>query len=247
MDCSGRGEDRHVVNQVADSLLDVELYAVREAARLLRISPKKLRRWLNGANIGGQYYPPVVREEPRDTDSVTWGEFVEAGYLREYRDRMSLQKLRPFIDQLRADTNKKYPLADLNPHVDVVAKEAVLKAQDVTGIDDDLVLVRRVGPRNHPGGWQAQWAPPMKQFLEKVEFNAMGMAHRMYPLGKEKRVTIDPAVVFGIPQINGIRTEIIAETFAELGDEREVADDWDIHPDDVRAALQWEMTLVRAA
>jgi uncharacterized protein (DUF433 family) len=240
--------DWQVVTSVADSLLDVELYEVREAARLLRISPRKLRRWLNGATVDHRYYAPVIRQEPSKSDSVTWGEFVEAGYLREYRHQVSLQKLRPLIDQLREDTGKKYPLAEFHPQVDTVAKEAVLKAQDITKLDDDdLLLVRRVGHRNHVGGWQTQWAEPMRQFLEKIEFDASGLASRMFPLGKERRVTIDPNVVFGIPQIKGVRTEIIAETYAELGDEREVAEDWDIDPDDVRAALQWEMTLAKAA
>ena len=40
-------------------------------------------------------YAPVIRPEPTGDDLVTWGEFVELGYLREYRRKgVPLQRLR---------------------------------------------------------------------------------------------------------------------------------------------------------
>jgi uncharacterized protein (DUF433 family) len=121
-------------------------------------------------------------------------------------------------------------------------RELVLRAQEKAGLKETEFFLRRVGHRHHAGGWQLQWAEPVRAFIERVEFD-VGIARRLFPLGKEKRVVIDPEVVFGIPQVRGIRTEAITETYAELGDEEEVAADWGLEPDDVRAALQWEMTL----
>ena len=51
-------------------------------------------------------------------DLVTWGEFVELGYLREYqRKGVPLQRLRPVIDELRREFTTPYPLATARPYI----------------------------------------------------------------------------------------------------------------------------------
>lgn len=224
--------------------LDTELYELNEAARLLKMKRVTLKRWLEGGTISGTFYPPVIREEPTGSGIVTWGEFLEAGMLWEFRTlrRVPLQSIRPFIDELRRVEGVKYPLAEFQPDVDVELRELVLRAQEIAGLHDSLYFLRRVGPRHYAGAWQTQWAEPVRRFIEKVEFE-VHVARRLFPLGKEKPVVIDPQLVFGIPNVRGVRTEIIGETFAELGDEDEVAKDWGLTSDEVRAALQWEMSL----
>jgi uncharacterized protein (DUF433 family) len=229
----------------ATPLLDVELYALSEAARLLQLTTITLKRWLEGGNVSGTFYAPVIREQPTGSDVVTWGEFLEAGMLAEYRKKrkIALQRIRPFVDDLRRlDSGTKYPLAEFQPDIDTAKRELVLRAQQDAGLLETEVFLRRVGHRSHPGGWQVQWAEPVRVFIDKVDFD-VGIPQRLYPMGKEKPVAIDPNVVFGIPQVHGIRTEIIRETYADLGNEEEVAKDWGIEADDVRAALQWEMRL----
>jgi hypothetical protein len=61
------------------------MYSEAEAARLLRVPQSTLHWWLDGGTIGGRTYPPVIRKEPTGSRQVTWGEFVEAGLLRQYR------------------------------------------------------------------------------------------------------------------------------------------------------------------
>ena len=226
--------------------LEMELFAVREAARLLTLQTITLKRWLEGGKVSGTFYPPVIRPEPTGSDVVTWGEFVEAGLLREYRRKdIPLQRMRPLIDQLRAESGTVYPLAKFRPWVDTAAREAVLRSQSEAQAED--FLIRRVGPRDHPGAWQTQWTEPVREFIEKVEFDAEGTVLRMYPLGKRRLVAIDPQVQFGIPQVHGIRTEVLAESYAEVGDEQQVATEWGIPVDNVRAALQWELVTLKAA
>lgn len=225
-------------------VLERELYTVREAARLLRLPPAKLRRWLDGARVSGRPYPPVIREAPTGSDVVTWAEFVEAGFLREYRDRrVSLQHMRPMIDAMRRDFRVRYPLAHFRPAIDKASRQLILEAQDDVKLDKPLWLVRRVGKKD--GHWQTQWAEPMRQFLDKIDYDPTAVAQRMYPLGKSRRVVIDPEMVFGIPQVKGVRTETIAEALSESGDEQAVAETWGLELEDVKAAVQWE--IARAA
>lgn len=79
------------------SVLDREMFAEAEAARLLRVPQNTLNYWLEGGKYRGRQYKPVVPEQPRGSRApVTWAEFVEAGLLREYRrtHRVPMAELR---------------------------------------------------------------------------------------------------------------------------------------------------------
>ena len=76
----------------AEELLDRPVYGMSQAARLLGLRADGLRRWIDGYERHGKLYAPVIRERRTLDDAVTWGEFIEAGYLREYRAKqVSLQ------------------------------------------------------------------------------------------------------------------------------------------------------------
>jgi len=98
-------------------VLDREMYAEAEAARLLRVPQQTLHYWLEGGERRGKLYRPVLRVEPRGTRQVTWAEFVEAALLREYRRTHSapMNELRNFIDRLREHYGVPYPLAHHQP------------------------------------------------------------------------------------------------------------------------------------
>ena len=225
------------------SVLGRPLYSVSEAARLLEIPGQKLRRWLDGFTTRGQFYPPVIRPQQTGSDEVSWAEFVEAGFLREYRVRqVSLQKLRPVVEEMRRAFGVPYPLAHFKPLVDHSKQELVLGFQEETGLDAELYLVRR--GRN---SWQVMWAEPVRAFLEKVEFDPEGVAERMRPLGKDSPVVIDPNVSFGVPQVGGIRTEILAEAYAVGEQLLALAKRYNLTVPDVEAALRWELRLAKVS
>jgi uncharacterized protein (DUF433 family) len=224
------------------TILDRTLYSIGEAAKFLQVRRDTLKRWLEGATIDGRRYPPVIRIEPKKSDEVTWAEFVEAGFLREYRSAgVSLQYLRPFLDKARARTGAPYPLAHLRPLIDQDRK-LVYDLQKEVDLEPGLYLVKP-GPRVD----EFQLAPVVEQFLDKVEFGADGYVTRFFPEGRRSPVTIDPEHSFGIPQIKGVRTEILAEAVEAGEDRRSVASDWDLEPADVGAAIHWEQTIGRLA
>jgi uncharacterized protein (DUF433 family) len=220
------------------AVLDQALYSIGEAARLLEIAPSKLRRWLDGAVVRGVAYPPVIRQAPAGSGEVTWGEFVEAGLLREYRARgVTLQHLRPFIDRMRAEFRVPYPLAHFEPMVDRPTRQLMVelkRLQDAVGLDDELSLVRSASG-------QLAWAEPMRAFLDKVEFDQAGIGRRLRPLGRTEPVVIDPEVAFGIPQIRGVRTETIAEAIAAGESPSQVVAGYGLTVEEVMAALRWEL------
>ena len=73
------------------------------------------------------------------------GEFVELGYLREYRrTRVSLQHIRPVIERLRQEFGVRYPLAHAQPLI--YDHKHVLGMQGETKLDPSLAIVARIRP-----------------------------------------------------------------------------------------------------
>lgn len=226
---------------VSVSVLDRPLYSVTEAARLLTVPTTTLKRWLQGHAIRGTEYAPVIRAERNDSDEVTWGEFVEAGYLREYRrNQVPLQQLRPFIDALRDEFGVPYPLAHFKPFVDE-SRHLVLDLQRALDLDRRLLVV--VEP-DHPGEGQLMLAEPVLNYLNKVQFDPeTEIVTAVKPRGSRSFVEIRPDLSFGLPTVNGIRTETIREAFATGDNVDDIARAWDLDKRLVEEALRWELRL----
>lgn len=213
--------------------LERPVYGMSQAARLLGLRTDALRRWIDGYERAGTTYAPVIREERSGSDTVTWGEFVEAGYLREYRAKqVTLQYLRPVIAILREELGVRYPLATLKPYTS--GRSLALKVQKQVGLDPalNIVVLGRDG--------SLQLTDAAAAFLEKVDFNDDG-ARRLYPLGRTVPIVLDPDHGFGEPTlITGARTEAIAELVAAGEPRDRVAAVYDITLEDVDAAVRFE-------
>lgn len=220
----------------SEALLDRQVYGMSQAARLLGLRPDGLRRWIDGYERSGRVYAPVIRERRTGLDEVTWGEFIEAGYLREYRAKqVSLQYLRPVIGFLRERLGVRYPLATLRPYTS--GKELALEAQEFVGLDPELsiVIVGRDG--------SLRLTDPAVAFLDKVEFNDVGgVAERLFPLGRNVSVVLDPDRSFGEPTVPvaGVRTEILAELVGAGEDVDQLANIYRLPAEQVRQAVDYE-------
>lgn len=217
------------------SILERPVYGVAEAAALLGLRSDRARAWLDGYERSGVRYPPVIRKESTKEDLVTWGEFVELGYLREYRRTgIPLQQLRPVIEELRRVFKTRYPLATARPYV--FGKELVLEAQERHDLPTSIAIVVR-------SGQQILLADPAKQFFKKVEFDAAGGSGeilRIRPAGPASPVVIDPLVRFGHPAVSGVSTDRLWE-LADAGETIEmIAAGYDLPEEAVRAGVAYE-------
>lgn len=218
----------------APSILERPVYGVVEAAGLLGLRPDRTRAWLDGYERAGVTYPPVIRPEPTGDEIVTWGEFVELGYLREYRRKgVPLQRLRPVIEELRRELATPYPLATARPFI--YGKDLVLRVQERHDLPNAIAIVVR-------SGQQILLADAAKQFFKKVEFapSAEGEARRIRPAGTASPVAIDPLVRFGRPSVSGVTTERLWELFDAGESIDAIADGYEIPHDQVRAAVAYE-------
>lgn len=219
------------------SILERPVYGVSEAAALLGLRTDRARAWLDGYARRGAAYAPVIRVEPTGDDTVTWGEFVELGYLREYRRKgVPLQRLRPVIDELRRQFATPYPLATAKPYV--LGKELVLELQERNSIPPAIAIVIR-------SGQQILLADDASRFFKKVEFDPPGDGdvRRMHPAGLASPVVIDPLVRFGRPAVLGVATERFWELFDAGESVEQIAGGYEMDEGLVRAAIAYEEQL----
>jgi len=212
------------------TVLEREMYEVGEAARLLGVHSRTLRNWLDGYTARGKPYRPVLRERPTGSDLLTWGEFVEAGFLNEYRriQRVPLPEIRTYIDTWRQKLQVPYPLAHQQPYA---GPGRHLMDQAETREGDTVIY------RFHDG--QLILTPWAQEFVRKVDFDH-SIASRYWPAGRDQRVVIDPQRSFGAPTIEGIRTEVLYEMFAAGDPIDEIADGYDLDRSRVEAAVRYE-------
>jgi len=218
--------------------LDRPVYGIAQAAQLLGLRPDRARAWLDGYTRSGTHYPPVVRDVTTKSDLVTWGEFVELGYLRGYRQAaVALQRIRPVIARLRKEYHTPYPLAYYRPWV--YDKELVLEAQEAEGLPSSLAIVVRTGQ-------EIMLSDVAKGFMRRVEFDG-DTARRWLPLGEFSPVVVDPSVAFGMPNVDGISTERLYELVVAGESLSEVANGYDISIDLLKNACAYEEMARRLA
>lgn len=214
------------------SILERPVYGVAEAAGLLGLRSDRVRAWLDGYRA----YPPVIRQGATGDDIVTWGEFVELGYLREYRKKgVPLQRLRPVIEELRREFGTPYPLATVKPFVH--DRELVLRAQERSDLPSAIAIVIR-------SGQEVMMTAETERFFKKVEFDpAAGDALRLRPAGTASPVIIDPLVRFGRPAVDGVATERLWELYDAGEKVDEIATAYELGVDQIRAAIAYEEQL----
>ena len=209
-------------------LLGRRLYGMRDADRLLRVSPGTVRRWLEGGRIG---QPPLIRPEPTGEGLVTWGEFVEARLLCEYRQRgVPMFRMRPAIQKLREIFDSRHPLAQARPFLDIEGRDLVMQAQEETGLDPKLWFVVRTGQLILP-------SPAVSRFDRCVERDD-SIVRRIH---MTDHVVLDPEYSAGALTIKGrrLRVDAIASAVAAGETPEDVADMCDISTTAVHEALSY--------
>jgi uncharacterized protein (DUF433 family) len=221
------------------SVLDREMYTEAEAARLLRIGQSTLHYWLEGSQGHRKTYKPIIRDEPHGKRTVTWAEFVEAGFLREYRrtHNVPMAELRRFVEVLREGFGVPYPLADRRPFVS--GRSLVYDAQTAAGLGVDFWLVAVAGD-------QLLLTKPADSFLHRVEWtDNAAVGYRPDP-DPDSPVRVKPDVRFGKPAIRGVSTEVVWEQHDAGEDTETIAGMYDLQTTDVDWALAYEYS-ARAA
>lgn len=222
------------------ALLFLPIYTYAEAARLAFVKRgSKVKRWLEGYvyTYGDErrFSPPVTRHErvrdERALTQVSFIDLVEVALVHQLlRHGISLRLIKRAMEYCQDKFGVERPLVTLD--FKLGGKDIFVRLQE-----DQLVDVGR-----RPGQHAIEGA--LEPFLNQLEHDeAHRLAYAWWPMGKDQPVWINPEYGFGRPVIygTGVPTEIIAEQHragASIGD---IADDFDLTPQQVEAAIRYEL------
>jgi uncharacterized protein (DUF433 family) len=229
------------------------IYLRSDAARLLRVSPTRLRRWVEGYTYRYQQSgrpasrrrrPPVVRRGLPIVDGSVALSFVELMELRVVKalidEGVSLQAVRVVARVASEYFETDHPLASQRLYTDgsTVFAELLGDEREVP----DLVELSRKRVNQVIAGRIFQ------PFLVEIDFNPeTALAERWWPLGRRIPIVLDPEIAFGAPVIAG--TAVRTSTLARMAGEESVAEAayaYDLEQEQVRSAVEFEHQLAAA-
>lgn len=213
----------------------------------------RLRRWVNGYTYWlhraharvRQERPPVIskRELPivRGVVTLSFLELMELRVVRVLVDRyrLPLQTVRKAAQVAQRTFETRYPFASRAVYIEGQQIFAALS----TDPDDAHVIELRLGRTA-----QIQWALIFEPLMREVEFHPQtSLAERWWPLGRDREVVLDPAVMFGAPVIAGSRVRTnLAAAMAAVSSAAATAAAFGIPESGVRAAVELERRLKAA-
>lgn len=196
------------VTEVSMTLLNMRLFSVSEAGRLLSIPSSTLSYWLHGSRRRGRVYDPVLRESLNDDGVLTWGEFIEAGLIKQLRERkVKLDDIRRFSRAAHLGLGWDHPLARHDVYVGP-SQKMVYEAQRIAGLDEQAPLFLPAGADKCGSGQQFLFGETLKDFLEPIAFEGE-VPVRYRPRPRHFEVIVDPRVRFGTLHSEGIPTEAL--------------------------------------
>lgn len=212
--------------------LGVGLYTVPEAARLARVSPSRIRRWVFGR--GGA--PTLERQLPpvEGQDALGFYNLVEALFIRDLSTQgVGWPTIRKAVERAREVIGDAHPFAVSRLHTD--GRDVFLEVAEETGDRQLLNLVN---------GNFAMLDVLERSFKRTITFDGPGGRASEWRPEPDLDVVLDPRRRFGRPIVSGtgVPTDVLASALvAEKGNVERVARWWQVPAEAVRQAAEFEV------
>jgi uncharacterized protein (DUF433 family) len=229
------------------SLLGVGVYTLPEAARLTGISSRTIRRWVTGytyaeAGVVHSRAPLWDRQITTLEDSValSFRDLLEVRFVQFFRSHevgwktihLAAECAAELVQDPHPFSTKKFKTDGRSIFADIV---------QATGEESLLNLAKR----------QYEFKSFVEPFLfEGIEFAEAGINPiRWWPLGRNRRVTIDPERSFGQPICTpeSVPTTVLARAHRAEGSIEAVARWYMVNPKSVADAVEFEHKISAAA
>lgn len=217
-------------------------YTVIEAARIARVTPARLKRWISGYEFRGRSgerrksAPVVARSRFRDEDGdleLSFFDLIELLFVKTFLDQgVSIYAIKTAAERAADLLNAEHPFCLRKFQTDGRSIFARFGAENEEPKLLDVV-------RNQHAFTQV-FDPLMKRISYAVD---TGISKSYWPMGKRRHVVLDPARSFGSPIIHeaGVPTVALAGPVIHGGETPLAVARWfDVEPDYVRAAVAYE-------
>ena len=225
------------------------LYSSALTARLAGVSKDRVRRWLRGyeyelESVTGnipvrRHQAPVVRHEgEREGAFASFLDLVDLLFVKKFLDHgLTLQKIRHALDEAEQ----------------ILGERHFSRRRFFTDGRNIFLDTKGQGRAILELGSGGQWVIPqiITQLAKQIEFDRESdFALRWFPEWGKRKVVVDPSISYGRPVLvaSAIPTSVLYDQFVgEGGDPAPVAAWFDLKPADVKAAVDFERRLAKAA
>ena len=231
------------VHQRDPDLLNAGLYTVPEAARLTRISVGKVRRWLKGYDFRSgtslRHSGAVWQSEIKPIEnklSLSFRDLLELRFVDAFiRAGVNWKTMRSAHVRAQNELRTTHPFCSNRISTD--GKNILLKQAKE---DSDQTLLNLVTQ-------QREFSRIVQDFLKELQFSGNDIV--WWPLGKEKQIVIDPRRNFGQPTLakSGVPAITLARSVRANSSVDIVARWYEVQPEEVRDAVEFEGSLAKAA
>lgn len=232
----------------AMELMGVGLYTLSDAARIIRAKPSHVKRWVEGYsypyNGDRRFSEPVLKPSLQPIDNMrvlTFLDLVELQFISLFRkEGVSMPVIRAASKAAARRFGTDHPFASSRFTTDGKAIFAVLQPENVDAHNGDMSTIVEELHKS-----QMVFAEVIEPFFRNIEWGAQE-AMRLWPLGKDHRVVIDPKRQFGAPidSETGIPTAVLYANAVEGGNAPELVAEWyEIPLDAVERAVEYETHL----
>jgi uncharacterized protein (DUF433 family) len=221
--------------------LNTGIYSLSEAAKLTGVSTGRIRRWLKG-------YDFRKGRKVRHSDAVWQGQHkpVENRIALGFLDLIEIRFVEAFLRQgvswktmrlahtlAREEMGTEHPFCTNRFVTD--GRKILLKQGTASG-DQALIDIATN---------QQEFLRLVQPFLKELEFASDNNLSRWWPLGKDRAVVVDPVRNFGQPTVakSGVPTQVLARSLAANKSVEIVARWFEVQPDEVRDAAEFEQKL----
>ena len=229
--------------------LSAPLYYPHLAARLVGMTPGRVKRWLYGYEYSYEVpstgertvrkKEPVVRGTDQESRYASFLDLVDLLFAKSFVEHgVSLQRVRRALDEVQ-DLIGGHHFA--RRVFFTSGREILLKMPEAGGPSAMLQLLS-----------DGQWviAPVIEQVGTQIDFDERtGLAERWYPLGHDGGVVLDPRIAFGAPTLvgRGVQTANVYDFYLAESRNAESVRKWlDLRRHEVRAAIDYEKRLLAA-
>lgn len=227
----------------SNPLIGSGVYSLREAALLSDVPVTTLRRWLLGYSYRTEgtvsHQPPALaRDRSAEKDeviTVTFHDLLEIRFVQAFRSigvswntiKLAAEKARQRFKTIHPFTTERFA-SDGRSIFEQLRKEGVRESKVVDLVNDQYCFRDVMLP----------------SFRAQIDLTAHG-AERWWPMGRKKKIVIDPARQLGRPIVadSSIPTAVLSRAVVAMGSEQLVARWYEVPRGSVRQAVLYERQL----
>jgi len=231
-----------------ESLLGIGIYSPAEAARYVRASRSRFRRWLYGDRRSKPVFDPDIPRDDRVQDIVTFLDFAQALSVQDIRLNVGipLQRIREAYETARRDFGLDHPFAVKhgifvfgNLHDPKHCVLGIYPSGEPVDIDS---LERKAVQLTGKKKGNLMISQVVQEFSERLAFSTKGLADEYLAFEKYgHRILMQPDCRFGKPYLEDLYYE--AETLADAakveGSVNRAADVYEVPKNAVKAAMEY--------